>query len=356
MSVEKKLKFGEKLDITGERYGALVALYLTGNKKGKSYCWMFKCDCGREKELPVNQVRYGSIKSCGCYINKKLPDKRKQRVRVGDVFGELTVIEALGQTKGDMHYQSKVKCSCGNEFITRDTFLVCGKKICCPECSNIKKQTHGMSDMPIYHVWQGMKDRCNNPNNKQYADYGGRGIRVCDEWLNSSDTFIEWAIQNGYKEGFQIDRISVDGNYEPDNCRFVTQLENARNKRNTVLIHYEGELHTIGEVAEITGLREELIYQRIHRWHWSEYDATHVIPDAHYYTTKMFKKTTLTNIESGEIKRFDSCSKASRFLGKSSTYLLGVSYSKGNEFTYGNYFIEIESNKDGREDEKHNTG
>lgn len=347
---KSNLKFGEKLDITGERYGALVALYPTDIRKGGTYCWMFRCDCGKEKALPINQVRYGSIKSCGCHINKKNPDKRKQRVCSGDVFGELTVIKPLGQINGDNHYQSKVKCSCGNEFVVRDTFLICGKRTCCPDCSNLKKQTHGLSDTPIFYVWQGIRDRCNNPNNKQYKNYGGRGIRVCDEWMNSSDSFIEWAIQNGYEEGLQLDRIDNDGNYEPSNCRFVTQLENARNKQNTIYIHYEGELLTIGEVAERSGLRENLIYQRIHKFHWSEYDATHVIPDSHYYTAKTFRRTILTNMENGEIKNFDSCSQASRFLGKKDTYLLRVSYSKGNKFTCGNYFVEIESNEQGNEE------
>lgn len=342
-----------KLDVTGERYGALVALYDTHTKKDGSSAWMFQCDCGNKKILPLNSVRYGSIKSCGCYINKKVPEKRKQRVQIGDVFGELTVIENLGQLKNDPHFHSKVKCSCGNEFVTRDTFLICGKKTCCPQCSIEKKQTHGLSDTPIFYVWQGIRDRCTNPKNKQYKNYGGRGISVCEEWMNSSDAFIEWAIQNGYEEGLQLGRININGNYEPSNCKFVTQLENARNKRNIIHIHFEGKLLTISEVAEITGLREELIYQRIHRGNWSEYDATHTIPDSKCFTTKYFKKTILTNIKTGEITKFDSCSQASRFLGKKSTYLLENSYSKGRIFTCNNYLVEIELSQKEKEFEKH---
>lgn len=343
---------GKKLNIAGERYGALVALYDTGQKINGATAWMFQCDCGNKKMLPINNVRYGAIKSCGCYINKKLPKKRKQRVQVGDVFGELIVVQVMGQSDNDAHYQSKVRCTCGNVFTTRDTFLICGKRTCCPQCSNLKQQTHGLSDTPIFHLWQGMKSRCNNPNDKQYKDYGGRGICVCDEWINNSDAFIEWAVQNGYKEGLQIDRKDVNGNYEPSNCRFITQVENARNRRNTIRIHYEGELMTIGEIAEITGLESTLIYQRIHKFHWDEYDATHVIPDAHNYTSKQMRETTLRDISTGKEYYFNSCSKASRFLGEKSSYLLGVSYNHGNKFTCKNFMVEISDNNQRSNDEK----
>lgn len=266
--------------------------------------------------------------------------KRKQRVEIGQKFKNLTVVRPLGKVNGDNHYQSLVRCTCGNEFVIRDTFLICGNRTQCPRCSNQDKIKHGMTDTSIYYLWQGMKDRCLNPNNKRFNDYGGRGISVCNEWLDS-DVFIEWAIENGWEEGLQIDRIDVDGNYEPANCRFVTQLENARNRRNTVFIHYEGKLMPIGEVADITGLRHELIYQRIHKFGWSEYDATHIIPDSKYFSTKAMRKTVITDMETGEKHYFDSCSKASRFIGQSSTYLLGASYRHGKRFTSGKYLIEI---------------
>lgn len=331
--------------MTGKRFGALVAISPTEIKKNKAVCWLFKCDCGREKILPMSQVKYGAIKSCGCRINAKARKPKSQRVYIGQTFGKLTVIQLMGRDK-DNHFLSKVRCECGHEFVTRDTFLVCGSRTQCPVCSNKNIMTHGLSDTPIYYVWQGMKDRCCNPNSKSFQNYGGRGITICEEWLNS-DVFIEWAIENGWKEGLQIDRINVNGNYEPDNCRFVTPQENARNKRDTIYIHYEGNLLTIGEVSEITGLAHELIYQRIHKYGWSEYDATHVLPDSHYFSSSKTRRTTITNMKTGEVNRFDSCSRASKFIGKKSTYLLQVSYSKGNSFTCDNYIVEIESaNKD----------
>jgi len=95
--------------------------------------------------------------------------------------------------------------------------------------------THGLSSHPIYNVWAGMKTRCYNPNYQQWKDWGGRGIRVCAEWRESPKAFIEWALENGYKKGLTIDRKENDGDYTPDNCRFIIRAENGRNNRQTKL-------------------------------------------------------------------------------------------------------------------------
>ena len=83
----------------------------------------------------------------------------------------------------------------------------------------------------IYKAWQSMRQRCNNHNDKSFADYGGRGIRVCDEWNQSAAKFVEWSIANGYKDGLSLDRKDVNGNYCPENCRWATATQQARNKR-----------------------------------------------------------------------------------------------------------------------------
>jgi len=90
---------------------------------------------------------------------------------------------------------------------------------------------HGLSNHPLYRIWQDMKYRISNKNNESYNSYGGKGIRVCDEWVNNPEIFIRWALKNGYKKGLLIDRKDNDGNYEPNNCRFVTPLKSILNRR-----------------------------------------------------------------------------------------------------------------------------
>ena len=99
---------------------------------------------------------------------------------------------------------------------------------------------HGYSRTKIYRTYQRMKNRCYNPNFPHYEIYGGRGIKVCDEWLNDSLAFIMWSFENGYQEGLSIDRIDPNGNYEPSNCRWITMNEQANNKRNSLFFTING--------------------------------------------------------------------------------------------------------------------
>ena len=107
-----------------------------------------------------------------------------------------------------------------------------------------------------------MKQRCYNPNNRSYKNYGGRGITVCQEWKEDFQTFYDWAIANGYKKGLEIDRIDVNGNYEPDNCRWTTSKKNNNNRRNNVKIKIGREEHTVAEWSEITGIPRSTILER----------------------------------------------------------------------------------------------
>ncbi len=126
-------------------------------------------------------------------------------------------------------------CDCGIKTIVRMSDMKSGRTQSCG-CLNIEKissikRTHNLHHTNLYSRWKGMKKRCYNPNEPQFRDWGGRGIRVCDEWGNDFKVFYDWAMSNGYEKGLQLDRINNDGNYEPNNCRWVTQAENNKNKR-----------------------------------------------------------------------------------------------------------------------------
>lgn len=116
----------------------------------------------------------------------------------------------------------------------------------------------------LYIIWRAMRERCRREKNKRYKNYGGRGIRVCEEW-NDYITFKKWALANGYNDGLTIDRIDNDGNYEPSNCRWVDRASQANNKSNNHLITHNGETHTAMEWSRITGIPYRTILSRINR-------------------------------------------------------------------------------------------
>lgn len=125
-------------------------------------------------------------------------------------------------------------------------------------------KTHGMRWSRLYNTWTQIKQRCTNVNNDRYAEYGGRGINVYEEWIESFDVFKEWALRNGYRNDLSIDRIDVNGHYEPDNCKWSTHIEQQRNKRNNHYLTINEETKTVAEWAEISGIPYKTLQRRIY--------------------------------------------------------------------------------------------
>lgn len=121
----------------------------------------------------------------------------------------------------------------------------------------------------LWSIYHDIKKRCNNPNSARFKDYGGRGIKMCDEWLNDFDSFADWSKNNGYSDELTIDRKDVDGNYEPQNCRWITIKEQCRNKRNTVLVEYNGVTKPLIVWCEELGLIYDTMHYRIKKRGWS---------------------------------------------------------------------------------------
>lgn len=193
------------VDLAGERFGSLVAIKTAGSSKGRKKLWLCKCDCGNETIISGDCLRRGGALSCGC-------------------------------KKGELISKAKTK--------------------------------HGLVKTRLYRIWSDIKSRCYNRNEVAYKWYGARGISMCNEWLNDVAAFYTWAVKNGYHEGLTIDRIDNDGDYSPQNCRWVDMLTQCQNRRNNCYYTYNGNAHTIREWSLITGLSYRTIYTRIHKFKW----------------------------------------------------------------------------------------
>ena len=188
-------------DLTGQKFNKLLVLKQVRKNKGKTY-WLCKCDCGKETIVEGYKLKTGHIRSCGC-LQREINIKR------------LT--------------------------------------------------THNLSKSRLYEIWCAIKNRCLNKNLKTYKNYGGRGITVCQEWLNDFKTFYDWAINNGYSEGLTIDRINNDGNYEPDNCRWASRKTQANNRRTCKTFTYNGVTKNYKQWCEFLKINYKTLYSRISR-------------------------------------------------------------------------------------------
>ena len=224
------------IDLTGQKFGKLAAvevIYTDNIRK-----WLCKCDCGGELKATAGELRGGRFKSCGCLAHTDLSAIKKQNLQ-GRKFGKLTVIKSVSKTKWGWDVWLCI-CDCGKQTEAKGRQLVQGNVHSCGCLRGIDAR-HGdcrnHRETDTYRLWHRIKERCSNPNRDYAERYFLRGIRVCDEWSNSYETFKAWALSHGYKKGLQIDRINSDGNYEPNNCRFVSPAENTRNQAQVKLNH-----------------------------------------------------------------------------------------------------------------------
>lgn len=195
------------IDVTGQKFGKLTVVKRVGTKHRQSL-WLCKCDCGNVTEVILSHLKRGVTTSCGC---------RQKEVRR---------INGLNSNIGER---------------------------------NLK---HGDFGTKLYGVWAAMIRRCSNPNTKHYKHYGARGITVCDNWRNDYSQFKSWAISNGYREGLTIDRVDVNGNYEPSNCRWVDMKTQANNRRNNLLFNDGGENLNITQLSNKYNLKYTTIHER----------------------------------------------------------------------------------------------
>lgn len=186
-------------DLSGERFGMLVAVAPVGENKHGQAMWSFVCDCGNHKTARGTQARQGAITDCGC--------SGKQR--------------------------------------------------------NIDRLTkHGMFGTRLYNIYFCMTRRCYDPKSKSYPRYGAVGVSVCDEWRNSVEKFMNWALENGYKDSLSIDRINGNLGYSPENCRWATHEEQQNNLKSNRRESFNGELLTIAQIARLTNQPYHRIYEK----------------------------------------------------------------------------------------------
>lgn len=187
-------------DLTNQRFGRLIAIEPIGSNHSRTMMWNCRCDCGREVTKSAKGLISGDTKSCGCLWKESMSNSHT---------------------------------------------------------------THNKTNTRLYRIYTGMRQRCLNSKSDNYYLYGGRGITICHEWLSDFDSFYNWSISHGYDGKLSIDRINVNGNYEPGNCRWVTSRTQINNRRNTILIEYGGKTLPLSEWSDVLNISYSTLQFRL---------------------------------------------------------------------------------------------
>lgn len=250
-----------KTELMGKRFTRLVVTDVYTDDSGEIMC-KCRCDCGNETITKRKYLINGHKKSCGCF-QKENREIGQIKDLTGKKFDMLTVLGIDKENSKPRLLKWKCRCDCGNTCIVQTGNLTNGHTQSCGCYQSDSKRTHGINATKdgkrISGIYSAMKARCYRPSCNGYENYGGRGIKVCNEWLSKPNdpmntglvNFYNWAISNGYKDGLTLDRIDNDGPYAPWNCRWVTSKDQSNNKRyNRYVVDADGEYLTFAQFEE----------------------------------------------------------------------------------------------------------
>lgn len=258
-------------DYIWKKYGHLTVIGEAPKEHRYSNSFLFKCDCGEIIEDIPSRVITGHRQSCGkCkYAGKTGKPTFNPADYIGRKQNMLTVVGVVDKKPTDKRWKLRCLCDCGNYTeITADQFNRGVVKSCgCLRCRGTRTLDN-RSKHPLYGIWNQMMGRCYRKTDRHYDRYGGRGIKVCDEWHDFWN-FVKWSDSvGGRPTGMEIDRIDNDGNYCPENCRWATRKQQLRNRSNNVYVEYNGKRQTIAEWSEETGISWQALSHRYNRG-WS---------------------------------------------------------------------------------------
>lgn len=267
--------FSTRIDLTGRQYG-YIKVNSYSHTKNKLAFWNCTCVCGKDIVCNGKLLRNGHTKSCGCMKSKMVSDSKIDNMK-GKKIGRLYFNEYIGLI--EHHAVWICQCDCGNECMVRASRVKSGMTSSCGclahETLMSRNIKHNCAYLPIYRNYHNMIRRCFDKSDKYYKCYGGRGISVCEEWANKDNGFMAfygWALKNGYKQEilpsgknkWSVDRIDVNGDYEPSNCRWATDIQQANNRTNNLCLEHDGNRYTMAEFCRKFNLSYNTTLRRYH--------------------------------------------------------------------------------------------